>query len=75
MENTSSHLACGLQFAWTHLQIHFQEVALADQMTNESLLLAQNVSRAGVYADGTMAVLVTNTVTVENIRVDVEDHV
>jgi hypothetical protein len=60
-----SNLKSGLQYIWLHLTQNFQDVATALETSNENLLLSQSVERAGFYADGTHAPLVTNALTLE----------
>ena len=61
----SSNLANGLKASWTHLQSNFQEASTNDRANDDSLLLTQDVSRAGFYKDGTFAPSITNAVTIE----------
>ena len=62
----STHLANGLDTAWTHLQTHFQSAATVDQLVDESsYLLNQEDKWAGFYPDGRHPKSVTNAVTVE----------
>ena len=41
--NTSGNLAIGLKHAWSHLQTSFLEIATHDQLTDDALLLLQDV--------------------------------
>ena len=65
MSGPSSNLANGLKHAWSHLKTKFQEVSTPEQAADESLLLNQDVTRAGFSPDGTIAPSVTNAVTTE----------
>jgi hypothetical protein len=59
-------LAIGLQTAWSHLTINFQEVATPAQLADTTTyLLTQHTSRAGFYEDGSFAPSVTKAITNE----------
>jgi hypothetical protein len=60
-----SNLKSSLQDTWLHLTQNFQDDATALKMLDKNLLLSQIVERAGFYADGTHAPLVTNALTLE----------
>ena len=61
-----SNIATGLQQAWSHLTLKFQEVVLPEQVIDSTKhLLTQPVARAGFYEDGTMAKSVTSAITIE----------
>ena len=63
--NSSSNIANGLQHAWSHLTSSFQDVATPQQLQDDKLLLNQDISRAGIYSDGTIAKSVTKALTIE----------
>ena len=65
MSGPSSNLANGLKHAWSNLKTKFQEVSTPEQAADDSLLLNQDVTRAGFSPDGTVAPSVTNAVTIE----------
>ena len=70
---SSNSYADGLKHAWSHLQHNFQDVSSQERASDPSLLLNQDISRAGFGADGTVSRSVTNAVTIELER-SRQDH-
>ena len=62
---STSNLVSGLRHAWSHLSSAFQGVASNERSSDESLLLNQDVSRAGFVAAGELGSLITNPLTMD----------
>ena len=58
-------LSNGLQCAWSHLKISFQEVATSEQKRDDSLLLNQKAKNAGFLKKGALSHSVTKALTKE----------
>ena len=76
--NPSTNTVSGLKFAWSHLQLNFQEVSSRKQALDASLLLNQDITRAGFGAgfgaDSTVAPSVTNVITIKELERSWRDH-
>jgi len=62
---SSNSYTDGFKYAWSHLQLNFQEVSNQERASDASLLLNQDISRAGFEAGGTFSRSATDAVTIE----------
>ena len=58
----SINLANGLRYAWSHLTTTFQEVVTQEKLIDKTLLLTQDIARAGFYIGGTVSPSVADTI-------------
>ena len=61
----SVNLANGFRYAWSQSTTTFQEVTTQEQLIDETLLLTQDIARAGFYIGGTVSPSVTNAITIK----------